>query len=69
MGFVTIGEYTWNRPASMMLPGGVRKTYAYDYDDLYRLTAADNPTETDEAFTYNTVGNRLTSTDTTSSWD
>ncbi len=113
VGFVTIGEYTWNRPASMTLPGGTRKTYAYDplmrlkqittidpggnplldysygydkmdniatrttehgayaydYDDLYRLTAADNPTETDEAFTYDTVGNRLTSTDTTSAWE
>ncbi len=30
VGFVTIGEYTWNRPASMTLPSGTRKTYAYD---------------------------------------
>ena len=34
--------------------------YAYDYDDIYRLIDADNPTLDDEAFAYDPVGNRLT---------
>ncbi|MCP3895456.1 MAG: hypothetical protein GY706_12635, partial [Bacteroides sp.] len=41
----------------------------YQYDDLYRLTDADNPaTAADEAFTYDGVGNRLTAADTTGDW-
>ena len=30
LGFITIGEYTWNRPASMTLPGGSKKEFIYD---------------------------------------
>jgi len=37
--------------------------YDYGYDDLYRLTGADNPVQTDEGFTYDAVGNRLTADD------
>ena len=37
--------------------------YVYDYDDLYRLTMADNPTLPDESYTYDSVGNRMTSKD------
>ncbi len=29
-GFITIGDYTWNRPAAMTLPGGTTKTFTYD---------------------------------------
>jgi YD repeat-containing protein len=105
VGFVTIGNYTWNRPTRVTLPGGTEKEYEYDplmrvkritsrdpgqnvllnfeytrdkmdnitgkntghgdygyqYDDLYRLTAVDNPEFSDEAFSYDGVGNRLTS--------
>jgi len=111
-GFITISEYTWNRPKSMMLPGGSTKEFAYDplmrvksitakdpgqndllnylytydkvdnitqkatehgsydygYDDLYRLTSTDNPDFDDDTFTYDAVGNRLTSADTTGDW-
>ena len=42
--------------------------YDYDYDELYRLTASDNPVQSDEAFTYDSVGNRLTAADTTGNW-
>jgi len=36
--------------------------YGYQYDDFYRLTGAEHPgDQQDEAFTYDTVGNRLTS--------
>jgi RHS repeat-associated protein len=42
--------------------------YGYAYDDRYRLTDVDNPVLNDEAFTYDGVGNRLTSADTASEW-
>ena len=35
VGFITIGEYNWNRPASMTLPGGSTKTF--EYDPLMRI--------------------------------
>ena len=43
-------------------------SFAYEYDGLYRLTSVDNPVLDDEAFTYDPVGNRLTSSDTTGTW-
>jgi len=111
-GFISVSEYTWNRPANMTLPGGTTRQfeydplmrvkqittkdpgqndllnyqytydkmdnirakqnehgdYAYNYDDLYRLTTVDNPVQNDEVFTYDTVGNRLTAADTTGDW-
>jgi large repetitive protein len=42
--------------------------YAYQYDDLYQLTGADTPDQPDEAFSYDSVGNRLTSSDTVGEW-
>ena len=45
--------------------------YAYTYDDLYRLTDSntpDIPDLSDEAFTYDPVGNRLTASDTIGHW-
>ncbi len=45
--------------------------YNYTYDDLYRLTDSDNPDVpelTDETFTYDPVGNRLTASDTPGTW-
>lgn len=35
--------------------------YDYGYDDLYRLVSTDNPSQADEAYSYDGVGNRLTS--------
>ncbi len=112
-GYITVSGYNWNRPASMMLPGGTTKQFTYDpmmrttgidvadpgqnevlnysyaydrmdnitskatehgdygytYDDLYRLTDADNPVQSDEAFTYDNVGNRLTAaSDSATEW-
>ena len=114
-GFITVNEYTWNRPVSMTYPGGSTKEFSYDplmrvkqitskdpgqnillnyqynydrmdnitdkvtddggygygYDDLYRLTAVDNPEAVglaDEGFTYDNVGNRLTSAATAGYW-
>ena len=42
--------------------------YGYDYDELYRLIEANNPTTNDEAFTYDAVGNRLTDAGVTGDW-
>ncbi len=43
--------------------------YNYNYDDLYRLTGSDNPeSQADETFTYDPVGNRLTSAATSGQW-
>ena len=42
--------------------------YDYGYDDLYRLTSADNPVQTDEGFSYDAVGNRLTAAGVADDW-
>jgi RHS repeat-associated protein len=112
-GSITFSSYLWNRPSTVILPGGSRREYsydplmriqaitvkdplqnaimgytytydkmdnirgkatehgpyAYDYDELYRLKTVDNPTIPDEAFTYDPVGNRLTSTATSGNWN
>jgi len=41
----------------------------YQHDDLSRLIEAANPTLNDEAYTYDSVGNRLTSAATTGTWN
>ncbi len=43
--------------------------YEYTYDELYRLTTTDNPDFDDESYVYDKVGNRLTSSDTSGSWN
>jgi RHS repeat-associated protein len=43
--------------------------YAYDYDDIYRLVDADNPTLDDEVFAYDPVGNRLTAQGVAGTWN
>jgi YD repeat-containing protein len=42
------------------LPGYTETTITYDYDPLYRLTAADYSTGAFYHYTYDSVGNRLT---------
>ena len=42
--------------------------YDYGYDDLYRLTGADNPVQADEGFSYDAVGNRLTAEGVADNW-
>ena len=44
-------------------------TYTYQYDDLERLVDVVNPDGDDEAYTYDTVGNRLTAAGTTGTWN
>ncbi len=42
--------------------------YQYGYDKSYRLKSAINPTLDNEAYTYDKVGNRLTSANTAGNW-
>lgn len=42
--------------------------YTYQYDHAYRLTQATNPVMADEAYTYDLVYNRLTSSATSGAW-
>jgi RHS repeat-associated protein len=44
-------------------------TYAYGYDDLYRLTTAANPSSANEAYTYDALGNRTKSAAVTGAWN
>ena len=47
---------------------GIRRTSAYDYDALYRLTEVKQDDAQTNAYTYDEVGNRLTSNATTGDW-
>jgi RHS repeat-associated protein len=42
--------------------------YTYQYDDLYRLTGADNPSSDNETYTYDEAGNRLTAAGVAGAW-
>jgi len=61
-------QYTYDRMDNIVSKVTKHGEYAYGYDDLYRLASADNPIQDNEAFTYDPVGNRLTSSDTTGTW-
>jgi YD repeat-containing protein len=60
--------YSYDRMDNIVAKLTEHGDYRYDYDDLYRLTEADNPDLDDEAFSYDAVGNRLTVSTTTSDW-
>ncbi|MEA3476644.1 MAG: RHS repeat-associated core domain-containing protein, partial [Bacteroidota bacterium] len=62
-------QYTYDKMDNITAKETEHGDYQYNYDDLYRLTTTDNPDFDDEAFTYDPVGNRLTSSDTTGDWD
>jgi len=42
-GFITYNDYTWNRPATMSLPGGTVKEYTYDPLMRYTGMRSDAP--------------------------
>ena len=43
-------------------------SYTYQYDKLYRLPDAANPTQPNETYTYDALGNRITSAQITGEW-
>ena len=61
-------RYDYDRMSNVTLKATEHGTYHYDYDGLDRLIRAENPPQKDEAFTYDSVGNRLTSADTAADW-
>ncbi len=104
-GYITLGEFNWQRPGKMSYPGGTSKEFTYDsfmklksnktfdpaenmveksdytydqsdniteitlksgtkkyeYDNLYRLARADNINLSDEEYSYDKAGNRVSS--------
>jgi RHS repeat-associated protein len=61
-------RYEFDRMNNILLKETEHGPYRYDYDALYRLTGADNPTLPDERYTYDGVGNRLTAAETRTPW-
>jgi len=61
-------NYTYNKMDNITAKATWQGVQNYTYDDLYRLTASDYPIDADESFTYDSVGNRLTSADTADTW-
>ena len=64
-------QYTHDKMDNITARQTGHGSYQYDYDDLDRLIAADSPAVaglTDEAFTYDAVGNRLTSAEAAGDW-
>jgi RHS repeat-associated protein len=54
-------QYSYDKMDNIIEKATEHGPYDYGYDDLYRLTDVDNPVQTDEAYSYDSVGNRLTS--------
>jgi len=64
-------HYTYDKIDNITARQTDHGSYQYDYDDLDRLTAVDSPAVaglTDEAFTYDGVGNRLSSAEAAGDW-
>jgi RHS repeat-associated protein len=60
-------QYTHDKMDNIIAKQTEHGNYQYSYDDLYRLTNETNPTN-GTSFTYDPVGNRLTSSDITGTW-
>ena len=58
-------NYTYSQAGNITDKDTEHGNYTYQYDNLYRLTEAVNPTIADEEYTYDPIGNRLTSANTT----
>ena len=61
-------NYVYTNEGNITTKATEHGTYTYTYDELYRLTGAVNPTVTDETYTYDDLGNRLTSAAVTGNW-
>ena len=61
-------HYDYDKIGNILTKKTEHGNYTYRYDDLYRLTGANNPVQDDEAFTYDPVGNRITSRSDPQEW-
>jgi len=61
-------RYTYDGMDNIVGKATEHGNYSYGYDDLYRLISVDNPDFCDEAFSYDPVGNRLTSAGIAGAW-
>ena len=61
--------YTYDKSDNVKTKNTEQGNYDYDYDDLYRLKQATNPSPlATEAYTYDAVGNRLTDSNILGAW-
>ena len=61
-------QYSHDRTGNIIANNTEHGNYGYTYDELYRLTSADKPVLTDESYTYDSVGNRLTAAGIIDQW-
>jgi RHS repeat-associated protein len=61
-------QYDYDKMNNIQNKNTEHGNYNYTYDELYQLTGSDNPVLDDEAFTYDDVGNRKTTTGVTGVW-
>ncbi len=61
-------NYQYSFSGNIIIKNTEHGNYAYEYDESYRLIQATNPVISGEAYTYDTVGNRLTSAACTKPW-
>jgi RHS repeat-associated protein len=61
-------QYAYDKVGNITGKAAEHGAYAYQYDDLYRLIEAQNPNGDTETFTYDPVGNRLTTQASPTPW-
>jgi large repetitive protein len=61
-------QYAYDKIDNITSKATEQGNYNYQYDDLYRLVNFDRPSQNAENFAYDSVGNRLTSAETTNEW-
>jgi len=62
-------SYTYDNEGNIKTQTTEQGEYSYEYDELNRLTASNNPDGLeDESYSYDGVGNRLTTQDASSNW-
>jgi large repetitive protein len=60
-------DYSYSPAGNVTAKNTDQWNYVYQYDPLYRMVGASYPSDT-ESFTYDSVGNRLTSADVAGNW-
>jgi len=62
-------HYTYYPTGTLWNKNTEHGNYRYQYDELQRLTEATNPQSENESYTYDAIGNRLTSADVAGDWN